>query len=132
MGIFNKLFGTSIGSITKKEKKVLPWIALNSTEQLNTIVEASHVKPQLIFKYSTRCGISRMVLNQFVDGYNLSEADLDLYFLDLISCIDVSDEVGYKFQVMHESPQLLVIKNGVVVVHGSHGAVNSIELEQYI
>lgn len=132
MGIFNKLFGTSIGSVTKKEKKELPWIALNSTEQLNTIVEASHVKLQLIFKYSTRCGISRMVLNQFVDAYNLSEADLDLYFLDLINCRDVSDEVGYKFQVLHESPQLIVIKNGVAVAHGSHGAVNSIELEQYI
>ena len=97
MRIFNKLFGTSIGSITKKEKKVLPWIALNSNEQLNTIVEASHVKPQLIFKYSTRCGISRMVLNQFVDGYNLSEADLDVESLQFGKASDDKFSMDIKY-----------------------------------
>ena len=132
MGIFNKLFGTSAGSVTKKEKKVLPWIALNSINQLDTIVEASMIKTQVIFKYSTRCGISRMVLNQFVDNYNLSEDELDLHFLDLIDYRDVSNEVGYKFQVLHESPQVLIIKNGVVVAHASHSGINAIDLNRFL
>jgi bacillithiol system protein YtxJ len=132
MGIFNKLFGTSTSSVTKKEKKILPWIALNTIEQLDVIASTSKTKTQVIFKYSTRCGVSRMVLNQFVDAYELSEDDLDLYFLDLISYRDVSNEVGYKFQVMHESPQLLAIKNGVVVAHASHSGVNVIDLSNFI
>jgi bacillithiol system protein YtxJ len=33
---------------------------------------------------------------------------------------------------MHESPQLLVIKNGVVVAHDSHGGVNAIDLNSFI
>ena len=82
MGLLKAIFG---GSSEPKEKKVLPWIAFNSTEQFDDIIEASKVKPQLIFKYSTRCGISRMVLNQFVDGYNFSENELGLYLLDLIN-----------------------------------------------
>ena len=125
MGIFNKLFGSNS---EVKEEKILPWIDLNSLEQLDAIESASITKTQVIFKYSTRCGVSRMVLNQFVDAYELAEEDLDLYFLDLISYRDVSKEVGYKFQVIHESPQLLVIKNGVVVAHSSHSGVNAIDL----
>lgn len=71
-------------------------------------------------------------MKQFVDLYNLTENDLDLYYLDLLSFRDVSNEVGYKFQVMHQSPQLLVIKNGVTVVHASHGAINDINLAQFV
>ena len=129
MGFIDKLFG---GSKEVKEEKVLPWIPLNDVQQLNHIEEKSKIKTQVIFKHSTRCGISRMVINQFVDNYNLTEKDLDLYYLDLLSFRDVSSEVGYKFQVIHQSPQLLVIKNGVVVAHDSHGAINGIDLETFV
>ncbi|APY12203.1 cytosolic protein [Seonamhaeicola sp. S2-3] len=129
MGLLNKIFG---GSSEPKEEKILPWIALKNLEQLNDIEEKSKTKAQVIFKHSTRCGISRMVMNQFVDAYNLTETDLDLYYLDLLNYRDVSNEVGYKFQVLHESPQILVIKNGQTVAHASHGAINEISLENYI
>ena len=73
-----------------------------------------------------------MVFNQFESSYNLTKGDADLYFLDIISYRTVSNEVGYKFQVMHESPQLLVIKNGEVVAHSSHGGINTIDLDNFI
>ena len=129
MGFIDKLFG---GSKEVKEEKVLPWIPLNNVQQLNHIEEKSKTKTQVIFKHSTRCGISRMVINQFVNGYNLTEKDLDLYYLDLLNFRDVSNEVSYKFQVVHQSPQLLIIKNGVVVAHDSHGAINGIDLLQFV
>ena len=126
--MFKKLFG---GSTEPKEEKVLPWINLNSLSQLNEIEEKSKTKTQVIFKHSTRCGISRMVMNQFVEAYDL-DANLDLYYLDLLSYRDVSNEVGYQFQVMHESPQLLVIKNGVTVAHASHGGINDLDLLRFV
>ena len=129
MGFIDKLFG---GSKEPKEEKVLPWIPLNDIQQLGHIEEKSKTKTQVIFKHSTRCGISRMVINQFVDNYNLTEKDLDLYYLDLLDFRDVSNEIGYKFQVVHQSPQLLVIKNGVVVAHDSHGAINGIDLGKFV
>ncbi|WNH10753.1 bacillithiol system redox-active protein YtxJ [Thalassobellus suaedae] len=129
MGLINKIFGSTI---ERKEEKVLPWIALNALSQLDDIKEKSSIKTQVVFKHSTRCGISRMVVNQFVDAYDLEEEDLDLYFLDLLKYRDVSNEVGYKFQVMHESPQLLIIKNGVVVNHASHGSINEVDLSLFI
>ena len=97
MGLFKNIFGSS----EPKEEKVLPWQALTSVDQIRTISERSKSKTQVIFKHSTRCGISSMVMNQFVDGYELSEKDADLYYLDLLNYRDVSSEIGYKFQVMH-------------------------------
>jgi bacillithiol system protein YtxJ len=128
MGLFNKIFGSS----EPKEEKLLPWIALNNLEQLDAILDKSKTKTQVVFKHSTRCGISRMVMNQFVEAYQLTENDLDLYYLDLLSYREVSNEVGYKFQVMHESPQILVVKNEVVVSHASHGAINEVDLSRFI
>ncbi|WP_445957254.1 bacillithiol system redox-active protein YtxJ [Yeosuana sp.] len=129
MGLFSKLFNNSTEI---KEKKVLPWMALTEVSQLDNIKKKSSMKTQVIFKHSTRCGISRMVMNQFTDAYHLTENDLDLYYLDLISYREVSNEVGIKFQVMHESPQLLIIKNGVVVLHTSHGAINHVDLNRFL
>lgn len=129
MSLLNKIFG---GSKEPKEEKVLPWIPLTETSQLATIAQKSNTKTQVIFKHSTRCGISRMVMNQFVAMYDLTEADLDLYYLDLLNYRSVSDEVGVKFMVMHESPQLLVIKNGNVITHASHGGINDINLQDFV
>ncbi|MGB1308723.1 MAG: bacillithiol system redox-active protein YtxJ [Oceanihabitans sp.] len=128
MGLFNKILGKSKA---EKEEKILPWIALNNVQQLAEITKKSKTKTQVIFKHSTRCGISRMVMNTFVNSYAL-DLEIDLYYLDLLNYREVSNEVGYKFQVLHESPQLLVIKNGVVVTHASHGAINEIELSNFI
>ncbi len=129
MGFIKKIFG---GSSEPKEEKILPWLNLKTLPQLNAIEKKSKTKTQVVFKHSTRCGISTMVMNQFVANYNLTENDLDLYYLDLLSFRDVSNEVGYKFQIMHQSPQMLVIRNGIAVAHASHGAINEINLEQYI
>ena len=125
--MFKKLFGSK----EPKEEKILPWIPLNSVKQLKAIEDNSKTKTQLVFKHSTRCGISRMVMNQFIELYDL-ETNADLYYLDLLSYRDVSNETGYKFQVMHQSPQLLVIKNGVVVAHASHGGINDMDLSRFV
>ena len=70
-------------------------------------------------------------MNQFVDSYNI-DANIDLYYLDLLNYREVSNETGYKFQVLHESPQLLIIKNGVVLAHASHGAINEFDLSKFV
>lgn len=126
MGFLKNVFGTS----EKREEKVLPWQELTSIAQLEDISEKSKFKTQVIFKHSTTCGISKMAMRQFVADYNLN-SNLDLNYLDLLNHRDVSNEIASKFQVMHESPQLLVIKNGNAVAHKSHGAINDLDLEKY-
>jgi len=110
MGIFKNIFGS--GSDAKKETKSIPWQPLNSVAQLDVITEKSKTRTQVLFKHSTTCGISRMVLNMFNGSYDLEDNAIDLYYLDLHAHRAVSNEVAAKFQVMHQSPQLLVVKNG--------------------
>lgn len=129
MGLIKKLFG---GEKVEREEKVLPWIPLNDLKQLDYIKQKSSIKTQVVFKHSTRCGISSMVQRQFIEDYNFSEKELDLYYLDILSYRQISDEVGYKFQLIHESPQLLVIRNGELVAHASHGQINQVDLSRFI
>jgi len=130
MSLFG-LFGSKNTSEVKEER-VIPWNQLTSLDQLAKIEDESKEIPVAIFKHSTRCGISRMVMNQFEKNYDIDASKMKLYYLDLLRNRDVSDEVGYKFQVMHQSPQLLVIKNGVAVSHESHHSIEAAHLRDYI
>lgn len=127
MGIFDSVFGKK----EKKEKKALPWITLESIAQLEEIVEKSKNKSQVIYKHSSTCGISRMVLGMFTDSFDM-ETDVDLYFLTIQNHRGVSNTIEDKFEVRHESPQLLVVKNGEVVFHTSHGAISDTDFTKYL
>jgi bacillithiol system protein YtxJ len=129
MGLFDKIFG---GETAKKEEKVLPWIFLTSESQLEEIEKKSFKKPQLIFKHSTRCSISSISMNKFVANYSIPEDDADIYYLDLLNYRSVSDEVGFKFQVMHQSPQIIVIKDGVAVYNASHYDIQAEKIVELI
>lgn len=131
MGLFDKLLGKNEKN-DKGAEHALPWIALTSVEQLADIEERSAHKPQFIFKHSTTCGISSMVLRTFKTTYDISEEKADLYYLDLHAHRDVSNEIATKFQLVHQSPQLIIIKDGSVVEHASHGSITELNLKSYI
>lgn len=125
MGIFNSLFSKQEQD---KESSNIRWIPFNNMDQIEEIKQLSTTEPVLIFKHSTRCGISRMVIKQFEKKFTEDMKDLKVYYLDLLNYRSISDEVGYTFQVRHESPQLLIIKNGVAVANASHYDITTVNL----
>ncbi|MGA9588707.1 MAG: bacillithiol system redox-active protein YtxJ [Salegentibacter sp.] len=132
MGIIDKLF-KSEREIAKQEIVEVPWHQLNKMEQLNAIEEESKSRPVAILKHSTRCGISRMVLKQFESSYGLKEdADIKLYFLDLLSHREISNEIAARFGVQHESPQLIVLRDEKVVHQASHQSIDAADLSQFV
>ena len=128
MSILQSLFG---GSSKSNNNSQLPWIQFTSESQVEEIIENSKFKTQLIFKHSTRCGISRMTLNQFQSIFLDSGLKADLYYLDLLSYRKLSNLIAEKFDIRHQSPQVIIIKNGVVVAHDSHGGITSLKFSQY-
>ncbi|HLS31052.1 MAG TPA: bacillithiol system redox-active protein YtxJ [Flavobacteriaceae bacterium] len=128
MGLFG-LFGKKK---EPTEEKVVPWKLLNSMAQLEEIMELSDNKLAAIFKHSTRCPSSRMAFRAFESGVDPEWEGVELYLLDLLSYRAISDEVANRFQVWHESPQLILIKNGKVVHHGSHYKISAAAVEQFI
>lgn len=130
MGFFKKL--RSPKNIVKEAAVEVPWHQMVQLDQLDTIVEESKTKPVVIFKHSTRCGISRGVLRIFERNYKLKEDQIKLYFLDLLAHRDISNEIAARFKVHHESPQLLVIKDGEVVHHNSHHSIDAEHLSKFV
>ena len=127
MSLFKNIFGSSE---TQKMVSKVNWIPLSSLGQLNEIKDLSHQKTVAIFKHSTRCSISRMVLKQFENEYNL-ENKVALYFLDLLEHRDISNEIAASFGIVHQSPQLIVIQKGVSVYNASHESINANDLERF-
>ncbi|WP_010177929.1 bacillithiol system redox-active protein YtxJ [Aquimarina agarilytica] len=119
------LFSRSKDKKAKEPKKQFPWIPLTEMSQLDEIKEKSKTKPQVIFKHSTRCGISSMVIKQFEATYSLDENQVDVYYLDLLNYRPISLQIAEKFSVMHQSPQLIALKNGEVVGHASHHDISA-------
>jgi bacillithiol system protein YtxJ len=128
MSIFKNIFGNS--SETKSNLK-LNWKTLQDLGQLNEIVSLSEEKPVIIFKHSTTCSISRMVFKTFENEYNQNN-NQEIYYLDLLNHRDISNEIASKFAVTHQSPQILVIKNGVSVYNASHENIHADDLIKFI
>lgn len=102
------------------------WIELTSEAQLNDIKNLSYTKPQLIFKHSTRCSISSMAKSRLERG--ATPAGIDFYYLDLIKYKEISQKIASDFEVSHQSPQVLLVKNGAVVYDESHSGITMDEI----
>ena len=102
------------------------WIYLTNEEQLHQIKTNSNTKPQVIFKHSTRCSISSVAKNRL--ERSTQPGDMDFHFLDLIKYRTISNKIAEDFKVYHESPQILVIKNGECIYDESHSGIDMEEI----
>jgi bacillithiol system protein YtxJ len=112
--------------------RTLNWIHLESIEDLQKAIESSSDKPAVFFKHSTRCSISSMALNRFNNGFKADETRCNLYFIDLIAFRNVSNEIAEKLNVVHQSPQVIVLNNHEVVLTDSHSAIDAQKIEDLI
>lgn len=101
---------------------IMEWTSLDTADQIDQIKNQQGYS--LIFKHSTRCSISMMAKKRFELDWENLPADMPLYFLDLIKHRDLSAKVAADFAVHHESPQVLLIKDGECVLDQSHGAIS--------
>lgn len=85
---------------------------------MRNIIVKSQDRPQIIFKHSTRCSISGVALQRLQKSRQPD--DVDFYFLDLISYRSLSNKIAELFGIQHESPQVLVIRDGECIYSESH------------
>ncbi|MEP7277383.1 MAG: bacillithiol system redox-active protein YtxJ [Bacteroidota bacterium] len=103
------------------------WILLTTEIQLQQIIEHSAARPQVIFKHSTRCSISSMAKNRLERNHQRPPS-IDFYFLDLLAHRALSGKIAAVFDTPHESPQVLLIKNGHCVYNDSHTGISMEEI----
>ena len=108
----------------------MQWINLSAKEQVDSIKKETGYS--VIFKHSTRCSISSMAKRNFEISWDAIPADTSLYFLDLINYRDISALVAETFGVQHESPQVLLIKDGECILDASHSDISAEEIAESI
>ncbi|KIO77588.1 bacillithiol system protein YtxJ [Pedobacter lusitanus] len=105
-------------------------------KNITDLNQISDIKTQagysLIFKHSTRCSVSMMAKKRFELDWEVIPSDTNLYFLDLISHRAISAQIAETFQVHHESPQILLIKDGDCVLDASHSDISADEVAELI
>ena len=128
MSLFKNIFGDSNESNNSSK---VAWIPLTNLGQLNEIIHEYTSTPVIIFKHSTRCSVSRMALKQFENEFDL-QSKVTPYFLDLLENRDISSEIALRFGVVHQSPQLILIKDGKAIYNASHSDIASEDLERLL
>lgn len=108
----------------------MQWKNITDINQISEI--KNNTGYSLIFKHSTRCSVSAMAKRRFESEWNSLPEETQLYFLDLISYRDISAHIAETFQVHHESPQILLIKDGDCVLDASHSDISAEEVAEVI
>jgi bacillithiol system protein YtxJ len=104
------------------------WIPLTEEAQLETIKTESKTQAVVIFKHSTRCSISSMAKMRL--EREAAPEGIKFYYLDLIAYRPVSNKIAELFSVWHESPQVLLIKNGECIYDESHNGISMQEISE--
>lgn len=124
MGLFD--------AFVNDKSNLWPGQILETMDEFETILKASFSIPQLIFKHSTRCNISHIVKNDFISNYGFSSDDFGLWHLDLLVHRTVSNAISQQLGVVHQSPQLIVIKNGKALKSASHENIRDVLLSKFL
>jgi len=104
------------------------WITLETETQLDDIRQRSEQRPQVIFKHSTRCSTSALVKSRLERGSKSQDKDIEFYYLDLLNYRPISNKIAETFRVQHESPQVLIIRDGKCIYDESHLGINLDEI----
>ncbi len=108
------------------------WTNLESQEELQNAIDKSFTKPVVIFKHSTRCSVSSMAKRNFETGWENLDEHIQAYFLDLLSYRAISNTIADELEVIHASPQIILVKDGKSVFNASHNEIEANDLQDYI
>ena len=108
----------------------IDWKLLKDIDQLDALEKESFEIPIVIFKHSISCGLSAMARYQLERDWDFPEGNLSFYYLDLINYRSISNEIEDRFEVIHQSPQIIVLKDGKAIYNTSHHKISVQDLKQ--
>lgn len=86
----------------------------------------------VLFKHSPRCGVSLLVQTRVIDKAIAKNPELDIHLIDVLAQRSTSNRIAEQFDIHHESPQLIALRDGQVVYHKSHWGINIADIEQLL
>ena len=100
------------------------WIEIENIDSFNRLsneMKSLSNKPYILFKHSTRCSVSKMAYKMMENSW---KGDAPIYLIKVVENRPVSNLVAEKYNIVHESPQVLVIRNGECIHDASHSEID--------
>ncbi|MFZ6051176.1 bacillithiol system redox-active protein YtxJ [Halocola ammonii] len=108
------------------------WHFIQDTEDLQNAMDLSYQQPVMIFKHSTRCPVSFMAKRKVESSWSFDDDAVIPFFLDLISFRQLSQEIATTLKVEHQSPQIILLKDGQASFHASHHSIDTDDLKPFL
>lgn len=99
------------------------WKEITTNQEVDQALEESKEKTVLFFKHSVTCGISNAAKFELDENWTLPEEEISTYYLNLLSYREVSNYLAEVTGVMHQSPQVIVVKDKKVLTTLTHYAI---------
>lgn len=108
------------------------WKSIETELQLKAAMDESFEKPVVLFKHSVTCGISGGAKYGLEREWDFTSDELSFYYLDLLSFRSISNKIAADLGVTHQSPQVILLKNGKVVYDTSHHNISVAALRKHL
>ncbi len=106
------------------------WNILETEEQLKDAIQKSYEKPVVFYKHSSTCGISARSKYMLEGEWDFAKDDIEFYYLDLLNFRYLSNEIAERFGIRHQSPQVIVVRNGYAVYDVSHHRISVADIHR--
>ncbi len=106
------------------------WTILTEHNQIESLILTSFETPCMIYKHSTRCDMSAMTYHVLESDWSFKEQDLKPYFIDILAYSNLSVHIADTFKVHHESPQVILVRNGICTFDTSHLDISIEEIKE--
>ena len=100
-----------------------PFIEIGSVAALDEFLARANGSPAVLFKHSNTCGVSARAYAE------MSKLREPVGLITVQKARAVSDEIEKRWNVDHESPQVLIIRDGKAVWDASLSQVNARQVE---
>ena len=99
---------------------------ITDAQALEQLLSRSHNAPVILFKHSSTCPISSAAYRQ------MSQVEADVSLVVVQRARDLSNEIASRTGIRHESPQVIILKNGEVVWSASHFDITAGAVEKVV
>jgi bacillithiol system protein YtxJ len=102
---------------------------IETRDELDGIFRESALRPVFLLKHSTRCGASAAAWRDFRDFAAAHEAaPVGWAVLEIPERRELAEEVAQRTGVPHESPQILLLRDGIAAWHASRWRISGTAL----
>jgi len=110
----------------------MDWLPITTPQAVDAMLRQSAIRPQILLKHSTRCSISTMAKARVERQQPVGNLEADFLLLLVVEHRPASNHAAEVLGVHHESPQLIVVRNGEVLLDQSHYEVNLDEVAEVL